>query len=235
MIFIEFNGLPGSGKTTIVERLIAELKKEGVRTISLEEIIFFRKSSFDTKFRQLIGALFCPSCFRLNYNTFNLIIESGISMERIKYAMRLIKLNYQIKRVINTESFDLLLLDEGFVQFVTSIPHNKTFIKEISVSKVCRYIMDTYSDIQIINCILPIEMTISRSKNRKSSISRFDNLNPTELERQLGIKSHNIEVMRKLIPKKCQLEVNLSEDIDKNVNWLKDYILYVCNHPTKRK
>lgn len=224
MTFIEFNGLPCCGKSTIVNQLSAELKAKGIKVLLLEDVVFFKKRSTENKKLQLVSAFFAPSCFKLNFFALKIAIESGISIERMRYAMRLIKLNYQVKRILNKKNGEILLLDEGFIQFITSIPHDKRFVKESSVKEICQCIMDQYPGIQIVNCSLPIETTIDRSKNRQSSISRFDNLESEELRTQLCTKLDNIQLIQRFMPRKSQFEVNLAENIEENIARLKVYV-----------
>ena len=227
MFFFEFNGLPGCGKSTIVKKVTKELNEKGFNIILLEDLINFKKNFFENKIVQLVNAFFNLHCLKFNYFTIKIAFECGISIERIRFAMRLIKLNYQIRRVYkmnDAKGEKILLLDEGFIQFITSIPHNKKIFNDISIKGICQYIVNEYPSIQIVNCLLPIDETIIRSKNRKSSISRFDNLSSGKLKEQLHIKLYNIQLVQKYLSVKDKIEVDFTRNIDENSEYIMDYI-----------
>jgi|GEM_PF-5577906 len=222
----EANGLPGSGKTTVFNQVLCYLKSEGFQIFSLSDVIAYSQNKRETKLTQLICALLSIRHILFNISVIIFVCSIRLSKECLRYAMSLIKLNYQLYRM-KKKMDGIYLLDEGLVQFITSIPHNKKCWKHHLMLKfMANTIMNLYPDWKMINTFLPLEMVKQRSKNRKQNTSRFDCLNDTDLINILQTKDWNLNILRNLFSERLQLILDLSKTIDENANIISKQIKF---------
>lgn len=139
MVIIEFCGTPGSGKTTICDRIEEELQQRGICVRNLQ------KRSFPATYRDKLRVVIERFRFR-NY----------VPNRRLKKALRTLLLYFDKNSLIHwpnriLESFyrtkkaekhgiEVGLFDEGCMQFITSVFHEKEIPDEIQsvVDSLCK-------------------------------------------------------------------------------------------------
>lgn len=135
MYILELNGLPGAGKTTLVNKLYRELKHEHKIGL-LEEVIFMDQERRRDRYLIMFSALFNKSEINFNLKVLKFMFKY-LNIDSLKYSLRLIKLNYQLNKAKNSGKYDMLLLCEGFIQYITSIPHDRKIIENVNFKDLC--------------------------------------------------------------------------------------------------
>lgn len=96
--YVEFNGIPGTGKTTLTSALIDKLEEQNYKIFDLNEVYFYqeemKKSNIITSIKAII---FNPG---ISLKAFELLYKSKVNGEKIKYLIKILKLHYQLKKFL---------------------------------------------------------------------------------------------------------------------------------------
>lgn len=188
MIIIEFFGLPGAGKSTVCDLLEVSLLKHGYGVVNLHKrekadslkkkiekllhIIRYWTWSGNRKLKKVLRN-FSKQCY---YN------------DSHKWIDRILELNYLIFR--NDKHLDIGLLDEGFVQWISSICFDKPYKHSAELMQVINSIIMCH-DYYLVHCeILPAE-ALSRVSSRNRKNDRY-NLSSKKANELLEIKNENL-------------------------------------------
>ena len=187
MIVIEFCGTPGVGKSTLCERIVLELNTIGLKTDYRQEWLKRIQSSVLMK---LYRETYCVlSNYFRKYP--KMIRKTATSDEK--------NLNIWLKRIIEDDLFiisskgnKIIILDDGVVQSITSISHEKEINNELVSAAVCAQKEIIKKPYLIFNCSLDIPTNIDRIRKRNRH-DRFFKYSNDELPVQLQQKRSNIE------------------------------------------
>ncbi len=214
MKIIEFAGLPGCGKSTLCSGVIEKLRKnykvytyqEIVRMVStprrkrLYDILLHMSSSC-RRFRRLLKA------YAGEYN--------DVSSQAMYVLMAL----YGMPKVFQCIApKSVVVLDEGFVQTLTSIPHLQPIRDNDTLSEITTY-LNARHYIQVVCCTGDEMLTIRRLRTRNRG-DRFTSIKDDEtLCQALHRKQQNIDIVAKhfFILKKITMEDG-TDTLNKNIN-----------------
>jgi hypothetical protein len=219
MKIYEFNGLPGSGKSTLCDALHAKLLEKKIKLGHRNDL--YRDIYLPKRNRVLIEALFGYQNIGINLRIVLMAFRYGISKSRLKWAWGLILLNHLIQKAIETRLYDILILDEGIVQYLTSIPHDKPFVNRASERKLLNLLSDRFRDhLFTINCNITESVNIARLKSRGNPLSRFDRLDEEDLREKLRVKKKNLSYVIENICFTDLIELNMDHDVTQNLELL---------------
>lgn len=191
-VIIEFAGLPGSGKTTLSNELINELTKRGYNVVSRRDLLRFKY--INNVHITVLYILFKPSLWKDVFKIINFSKQFPNNNERRLYVKKLIVLYSKlISFNKEKEKFKktILILDEGFVQYLTSIPHDFTLDNSKKIIELCN-LFNNLNNIKTINCSISIEKAADRILSRKKNNDRFLLTNQDAILKLLSIKRANI-------------------------------------------
>lgn len=212
---LEFNGLPGTGKSTLIKNLKMDL--EDYSYISNDEI-------YSTNFKKLLFFYLRPHNFKYLFLLFCILMKFPLKVFTNFVFFKRILFIYYYKKVEKSKiGLKLVLIDEGIIQYIISIWYDK----KIRNSHMLRiFLNNSFNDDNdiLINCIIDVNTAKERIKERNIVQGRLDRIkDDIELLRILSIQKENFELIRKLIlTKKMELDTNKS--IKENVNYLKETI-----------
>ena len=137
------------------------------------------------------------------------------------FRSKLLRLNY----ALNNSSKNLILLDEGPIQYLTSIPFNERIIEnehlENAVSVLCK------NEKLVFYCNCPVDLSVERLVKKKkegyTDNGRYDIEDAEELRKLLLIKEGNIRAVLKHYPGTI-IELDMSQPVDFNVHLIKEKI-----------
>src|SRR5690625_4526007 len=212
-IYIEFNGIPGCGKTTLANQCIEYLKKQGftVANLSLDKTNY-QKRRFRKWINRMVGILF--------YYPF--IIEAikikPFNIERIKYVLEIYDIIH-LSQDNTAMCADFILVDQGIVQGIASIFHTTTYYPlpgtRSSVNKHLRSFENAIS----INCNITASSAIERIRDRKANLGRFDQMDDSNLEKSYNINMNNLAELRKSFENEFQsIEIETETPTINNTN-----------------
>jgi len=188
MRIIEFCGLTGCGKSTACNEIISEYKKQ-YKVFTYRElllILHMRKIylffvRLNPKRRKYIKAL---KDYASDYK--------DVSKNAIDVLIALFDMSCLFGGIFRK---GIAILDEGFVQTLTSIAHLQTIDNRDKLQGVVNAIKDKH-DIYIINCEVEVDTAVERIRKRNGP-DRFNQIkDDSELAEALRIKQSNIDIVR---------------------------------------
>ena len=208
MKIVEYAGLTGSGKSTQCTLLISELKKLGYKVWTYRDVnrIVARKG-----FRQLYRAIVTLNPLRWRY--LKLLHDFTESYDNVSSQAKycLISLFDISSLIALLFPNSVIVLDEGFVQTFTSIPHLHNVVVDQSLIGLIRIIDDKF-DWCVINCASSIDTTVLRLRKRGTQ-DRFNLIkNDEDLKDALGIKRSNIEKVVDVLTNVINVSMDNSTD-----------------------
>lgn len=223
-MLIEFNGLPGSGKTTITHEIIDLLSNNGYQAIDLQQTIReVSKKRFKVFLITLLGLFrggiklffLYRKCLRLVKNK-----AKGSS----KIIFNSLK-NYSICIHLFRKSKEHLIVSDQFIiqsivsLFYTSMPNRTEAIQSIVDYEEKCFCSCIFVDVKIDFC-----GAAERIKQRKTDGGRFDKLNEQELldtiEKQKGL----FELIRNNIQRENCITVDSSFPARDNALLILEYL-----------
>ncbi|MFL2095833.1 hypothetical protein [Marinilactibacillus psychrotolerans] len=228
-LLVEFNGIPGSGKTTTVNELVQTLKSRKLKVLTLEDVYFYKEKNTFSKLLTTFKALLSYKILKSNYMIFKFLFYFSFNLSRLLFALRLVKLNYQLLRVYENENCDLIVLEEGIIQYTANIPHIDSFDKLTILNDLLLNMLRPYNNILLINCDIDLKESVRRIYKRGLKNRRFDVMKEDELLSGLKENSRLFNVMREFCMRKDSTNLNMSDDINNNVDLVVNKILQKLN------
>lgn len=176
-IFIEFYGLPGSGKSTVSTKVAEWLRADGF-VVEEPSYIEDHKPAFKRKLLKLFVGC---SWFLFRHNSFkrfsSLVAENGYKgFERFTQSVNLFQKVSIYKRNNNGR---IIIWDQGIIQAAISLSVKGKLSAIDNLYRIRGFIPKNLS---ILRVYLPIELevTLKRMENRKTNDSRVEKLDDEE-------------------------------------------------------
>jgi len=201
---MEFNGLPGCGKTTTVNELVNILRAEGIHVLTLQDVYFYRETTRLRKMLHFIRPLFSYKTAHVNLKIVRFLLQFKMSVSRLLDALRLMKLYDQLVRVYETIDCDVILLEEGLIQYTASIPLTDHMSENRAASELIESMFGKFNKILVVNCDLHKEAIIRRitqrcADNHEMRRRKIDSLNETEMSKSLDVYYENLVKLRRCV------------------------------------
>lgn len=222
-LYVEFNGVAGSGKSTICNALIIALEKKCFPVLRYQKLY---ESFCASRFwkAKLVWLSLDIDNIRLIIETIKLVHLLGLKHVN-KKVVRFFLINQILIKWFSKRFSDYYLIsDEGYVQYLISIIYNNS----ISINCDMKVINSFFTRIQksmdclCVNVILNTSENANRVIKRKDGKSRLDTLNKENLNKIIMTQASNFNAIRKHINSKNQIDVDSENNVDLNV----DLILY---------
>lgn len=211
-IIVEFNGLPGCGKTTIKNQLSIYLSKANIR---FEEFNCFKIKSI---FPYLLNIKVIKLYFLLRH--YSISTRGAIDNRHIKYV-----LFFYILYTHYNRKDGILLVDQGIIQSLLSISHMSVIKGTTYLSKILNF-TESIKGFVVINCKNDAEVSFDRIKGRELNGCRLENFEDAKLYKALKTQKDNLEVIRNGIPMSISsLELNTLNTIENNARQIYEYII----------
>lgn len=211
--YFEFYGLPGAGKSTLVEPLIQKLKDAGYRVAGLFDV-YGRVPNHWIRLPVLIEILFHISNYSIIYKYWK-IHRKSVSPNK-HFLKKLIILIHQILMTIQEKKYDIVICDEGIIQYSSSLFYYDSFkgkdlLEEIA-QKICSKI-----DILPIFCSIDLEESLMRMKNRPYGQRRrySHSVDLPLLEKIMRIKGENLKLIASTFPD--SVTIDMKADVNDNI------------------
>ena len=178
---IEFNGIPGSGKTTIANELNNILRKEKKSVCLYSD---YYKRNCHNRLKQIKEVCFYFLPF-IKYFSLLMKITKKIKRDHITFKYILSSaVNFCGKiDLYRNSKVDYIIIDQGIIQEIESIFFLNEFDTEFD--DIFRLINKYFERTIIINTEIKIEIACDRINTRKNGTSRADGLKNYEEQRKM--------------------------------------------------
>lgn len=211
-IIVEFNGLPGSGKTTITRQLRKELLKDG-KSVLLQ----YFKNKWD---KNCYSMLFRPSYWRLIVEMFN-YSKSFHPNGSLYHSLLLASFVRMYRGFVKTSVDGYLILDQAIIQLYISLAHQDELLCTPKLEKLLKLNRLYDLPIVIVNCNVNEVLSNQRIENRRLNGSRVESMSIQERYSTLEIQTRNFniirDVVRRLYPDLLYIDIDTSEPLDRSV------------------
>lgn len=211
---VELYGLPGCGKSSLTKSLLLDLQKNCTTEIIKRSDISMVINKYWNRplylFFVLLVHLFKPSNIKLKI----LLLKYTISFPLNRYSIIYLLYMIIVIDLYKNNNNKTIILDEGIVQFLSSIPHNIPIpIKEVNlVKRISKTIESMNINYLCVECQLDREINVQRLKQRNRN-DRF--AYRKGLEDLLNTKESNLSLIANEIAKN-KLIVNMQNECSIN-------------------
>lgn len=138
MVIIEFCGTPGCGKTTVCDRIEEELQQQGIRVQNLQKR--GTPTTYTDRLKEKMERIRFRNYFpnRRLKKALEVLMNYYDRDSLIHWPDRILESFYRTKKA-EKDGIEIGLFDEGCMQFITSVFHEKEIPKEIQsvVDSIC--------------------------------------------------------------------------------------------------
>lgn len=220
-VLVEFLGLPGSGKTTLVNAIQPVLSSQGLRVATKVDLHNWKRDQHRLVNLSLL--------FKRSLTTFKHLFNIWMFLSSLdsckdvgfKRALTGVLINLQLDAFIIDTGFDVILMDQGALQNLWSIAALSSKFSKKSLQTCVNDGTDLkYLDTLYVNVTTTPELSATRLEERNLSDGRFDLLDNND--RYVAIKKSH-EVMTVLLGMASNLNksaviVDASEPVQNKVS-----------------
>jgi len=200
MRFIEFNGLPGCGKTTISGELYNLMGAHGMPPVYYNDV--------REKFPEGIWKRILHIIFKLRLREIADLYKISLCFDKISFKERWIRILYVEQIAYNYRKFQadtrICIADQGLIQGIISIGYIHDFrslaSKSDFVHRTFEFLRPYYDEILFVSTQIDVKDSYTRLRGRKNNFGRFDKVSDDDLL-QLNLKKQE-EIFR-LIWESC--------------------------------
>lgn len=186
-LIIEFNGLPGTGKTTIANYVESTLKEQGLKV--------YREFYYNEKHKNIKSIFVSVKWSFLAFRLFLLTILIKPRKNRKNGIIAFVKYIRMYHDYLRSKDNSVLITDEGILQAITSIYYLDPIINKQIVE---RLINNVSIKIVRVDCLSNVELSAQRIEQRGITGARLDRLESNTRTSALSIQASNFEIIRTL-------------------------------------
>lgn len=186
-IIIEFNGLPGTGKTTISRCLNKYLSENGIITLTDFSKNRIRRNHYST--------LLNLSCLHLKWILFRYWNTINTTDNRTGRDFVIMHFFRMYKDFLNTKGC-VLIKDQGIIQALLSMAHLNRINSSKPLDEVVKYLFRSDVMFVRIDCKTDVNISYDRINSRPTFNARLDNISNDQLMHSLSTQSHNLSIIR---------------------------------------
>ena len=191
-VIIEFNGLAGSGKTTVADILIEELRKDGFIVIGK-----YRRSVFHSK-RPLF-------CIPYSFSLYKKVKKYADSIEPYRKDRKYVHwANHFVrmyKSIMKYSDADFAVIDEAILQFLVAMGMSDRLPQSLLLDAVVEKIKAMGVTFVRVDCENHLEASYERIKSRPPKGMYYEAWSQEEMMRQLQTEAANFEYLRSVFSK----------------------------------
>ena len=220
MVCYELYGLPGAGKSTVANILISELRAKG-----------YKVGSWDDVYYRCPNVIFKQSLKRemlFHINEYKLFFWCWKAYKNCKnpnraFYNKLLILTHQLLMVAEENNYDIVILEEGAIQYISSLRYLEDFSDDKDYERISRY-LNKRIIIHPVFCNIDIAESMSRVRNRGYGSKRFTYSVGTENFKQaMFYKEKNLRKISSTFAP--PIEINMKSPVADNARLLVTEIL----------
>ena len=199
-MIIEFNGLPGTGKTTVCKALAARL--EGNRPYT------FGRFPKDGRIKRYISYVTegCVTFYKLGIKfSDSVCISNGVTDKEIikknrGLIFRLIKYyRAYLAFCRKARKDEVMLMDEGLVHGLLTTAHGREITSTEQLDAFLRFLKKKGIALTCVNCLADVSLSEGRIAGRGDTGARLDVCDAEERARILTVQEKNLAIIRQRV------------------------------------
>ena len=220
MVYYELYGLPGAGKSTVANILISELRAKGYKVCTWDDVYY-----------RCPNVIFKQSLKRemlFHINEYKLFFWCWKAYKNCKnpnraFYNKLLILTHQLLMVAEENNYDIVILEEGAIQYISSLRYLEDFSDDKDYERISRY-LNKRIIIHPVFCNIDIAESMSRVRNRGYGSKRFTYSVGTENFKQaMFYKEKNLRKISSTFAP--PIEINMKSPVADNARLLVTEIL----------
>lgn len=220
MVCYELYGLPGAGKSIVANILISELRAKG-----------YKVGTWDDVYYRCPNVIFKQSLKRemlFHINEYKLFFWCWKAYKNCKnpnraFYNKLLILTHQLLMVAEENNYDIVILEEGAIQYISSLRYLEDFSDDKDYERISRY-LNKRIIIHPVFCNIDIAESMSRVRNRGYGSKRFTYSVGTENFKQaMFYKEKNLRRISSTFAP--PIEINMKSPVADNARLLVTEIL----------
>lgn len=219
-LIIEFNGIPGAGKTTTAIEVKKRLRDMKIREISAGEIKGYRRS-----YKEIMASRELRSVYILFLKAF--LFVRPITWERLKHMNKTFSYWLGMKQLCTSKNRKnkICVLDQGIVQRFVSMAYLGEIRNEKKYYKYIAQVMDTLDNLICVNCIVDADISMMRMRARKPNGGRLHQIDDDrELKNILELQKKQFEEIRRIAIKDA-VAIDMDNQVQNNAEKVIEYCM----------
>ena len=217
-LIIECNGLPGAGKTTVLNEVKKRLKKTDY-AYSDFFLLETKKSRTKLAFLKLVLIRGLVKNHKITIAYIKLFIRYLFRKKQMRIVASALRNALLLKEFVENEC--IILSDQTIVQDLQSIFYDEKIERNEQIYKIITTIADEFPELVLLNFDIDVDIAAERIKNRTTNESRLDRVSFERKKQLLEIHDENLKIIRSLFKDSCQIVI----DSRKAVNYSVDRIM----------
>ena len=229
-MIVEFNGLPGLGKTTVANLLVKVLNERGYTTITSH----WRKNILNNFHHPF------PELYNLDlYHRFVSFARSIPPKGKKRTHVHIVNFYVQKYAAIRKHcDADFAIIDEAIIQFWVAIAFNDIIPHD---NEKVRAIINKLKDLHIefirVDCVNHVDSAAARIKQRPQKNIIFEKLEDADLLSALEVEAANFEYLRTVFSEMYEnqpaLTIDTNENPEQNAKKITNFLIDIANPHNK--
>lgn len=220
-LIVEFNGLPGLGKSTVANLLVKELTNRGFTAVSR-----YRKNILNN-FHHPFPELFSLSLYYRVAAFAKNLPPKGKKRTHVHIVNFYVHKYDQIRRYCKA---DFAIIDEAIIQFWVAIAFNDKIPHDNKrVEDIVRKLKSMKVEFVRVDCLNRVDRAVERIKSRPSKNIIFEKLEGEELVNALEAEAANFEYLRSVFSKVYEnqhvIQIDTNETPEINAHSIAEFLI----------
>lgn len=198
-VVFEFNGLPGTGKTTIQKELGKLLKADNIEYCTL----YYKQKLY----QRAVSLLLSPWLLGLFFKLKSYTKSFPKKQNRNWHIAGILSFVRSYRDFPLQSGIKVLIQDQGVVQNFVSIAHHDQIQPVEALNDAIDWIVRRKATFVRIECELDAELSMQRIQSRATSGSRLDAMDIHERRQILLTQQENFRIVREAFDKVCAFPV----------------------------
>ena len=223
-LYIEFNGVAGSGKTTIASELGKVMSESGYNVFDFHSLCENYRTRKFWKARIAVQSL-KPSNIKKIRMLFNMYYGFNIKNSDRKFIPYLYVTTVLVDYFADRYKNSIIISDEGIVQYVASTSYDVDIDKTVCLKALDKFVHSVDVDVVFINVLLNVDEIAKRLRNREDGQSRLDNEDDQSLKGIVVTQLSNFNKIRTAISRDAQINIDANLDATYNGQYIYNNIV----------
>lgn len=219
-LIVEFNGIPGAGKTTTALEVGKSFRNKKIRELSPKKITGYRGN-----YRDIIWSKEIRDVYLIFLRV--LLLIRPVTRERLKFMNMTFGYWLGIRKLCIPENQKngICVLDQGVIQGFVSMAYLGKIRNEDKYYECIRKVISRLDNVVFVNCIVDADTSIMRMYSRKSKGSRLYQIRDRKEQKEiLKMQNRQLESIREKTIKRA-ITIHMKESVEYNAGKIVEHCM----------